>query len=409
MVLFQIVALTAAVSFFVSRLTSSVKARVLVPLAFFIWPQAGASTVLLSRDVLFCAAFLVIAGYLSVWFGETHPPSRARSSTVPISIGLFFLVILRWNGAIIAILVVVLIWLLAKNLRLIVLPLIGLISGCAILLFPPLSTNQGGKALRTGGQAMDIAWGLREDPESFSPEEIKLIEDLGGVAAWSQSQRDCNNSAMPLLNSVFGEGGYWQTLNLESTSKKIQSIWIKHATRSPDVLIEGRLCKMRGLVWLGSSWPQSPVVSYKLKNSSIVETNYWLELSGERPIPPLFKEPHVELAGDFVNAYGQSRLGRLLANPLPYLMLPIFRTYRRRSLSRRDLALVSLLIFVVLSILVGGVGYEPRYIWPATAVLVLSFLTDISRWSQRKTQGWFRQNRKVTSMVRSAGVEPTTF
>jgi len=44
-VLFQIVALTAAVSFFVSKLTSNIRVAVLAPLLFFIWPQAGASTV----------------------------------------------------------------------------------------------------------------------------------------------------------------------------------------------------------------------------------------------------------------------------------------------------------------------------------------------------------------------------
>lgn len=281
----------------------------------------------------------------------------------------------------------VLIWLLARRLPQIVLPIIGVICGCSILLIPPLSTNQGGKALRTGGQAMDIAWGLREDPESFNQEEIKLIEGLGGVDAWSQSQHDCNNSAMPLLNHVFGDGKHWETINLESTSKELQSIWTKHAIRSPRVFIEGRLCRMRGLIWLGSSWPQSPVVSYKFTNQNFSsDTDYWLDLLGERPIPPLFKESHVALAGAFVNSYGQSRLGSLLANPLPYLVIPILRTYRRRVLSRRDLVLVALPLVVVLSIIIGGVGYEPRYVWPATAVLVLGFLTDISRWSQQKTQ-----------------------
>jgi hypothetical protein len=62
----------------------------LVPLAFFIWPQAGASTVLLSRDVLFCSAFLVIAGYLFVWFGETHPPPAREAAPSQFRLVFFF-------------------------------------------------------------------------------------------------------------------------------------------------------------------------------------------------------------------------------------------------------------------------------------------------------------------------------
>jgi len=88
-VLFQIVAFTTAVSFFVSKLTSNVRAAVLVPLSFFIWPQAGASTVLLSRDVLFCSTFLVIAGYLIVWLGNP-PPAREAAPSQFQSVSVFW-------------------------------------------------------------------------------------------------------------------------------------------------------------------------------------------------------------------------------------------------------------------------------------------------------------------------------
>ena len=50
MILVQLIAIAAAVSFLVSKLTINTKARVFVPLAFLIWPQAGATTVLLSRS-----------------------------------------------------------------------------------------------------------------------------------------------------------------------------------------------------------------------------------------------------------------------------------------------------------------------------------------------------------------------
>lgn len=379
-VLFQIVALTAAVSFFVSKLTSNIRVAVLAPLLFFIWPQAGASTVLLSRDVLFCSTFLVIAGYLIVELGNARP--SARSSAVPILISLCFLVILRWNGVIIGMLVVFLIGLLAQKLRPIVLPIIGVIFGCVILLFPPLSTNSGGKSIRTGIQAIDIAWGLREDRTSFNQYDLDFINENGGVDLWSQSQRDCNNSAMPLLFDVFERGQHWETIMLES--KRVRNIWIRHAIRSPKTFIEGRLCRMRGLIPLGSSWPQVPVVAHYTAGDHIVGTDYWLRELKEPPQPPLFKNSHVVLAGGYVNSYGYSRLGRLLATPLPYLVLLILRAYHRRSLSRRDRILVALSFFVVVSVFIGGAGYEPRYVWPATAVLFLVSLIDISEWLERK-------------------------
>jgi len=382
MILFQLIAIAAAVSFLVSKLTTNTKARVLVPLAFLIWPQAGATTVLLSRDVFFCAVFLVISGYLLDWFADpTHP------HPVALSLCLFFLIILRWNGVIIGIPVIILICVLAKNFRHAVLPIIGLVLGIIILIFPPLSADEGGSAMRTGGKAIDIAWALKVDTDSFSKSEITLIETLGGVELWSQSQRNCMNVAMPLLYDVFDRGKLWGTLGRRSVSTEINNVWLKHMTRSFDVFIGGRLCRMHGLFLLKSGFPQSPVVSYNFNNNgSATDSNAWLVRLGEQQIKSILGSSQVDVAGNYLNNYGKSLFGRFLANPLPFLALTVLRMCRRKSFTQRDRLLVALPMLVIFSIFIGGAGYEPRYVWPATALSALALLTDISQLSYRKPQ-----------------------
>jgi hypothetical protein len=176
-------------------------------------------------------------------------------------------------------------------------------------------------------------------------------------------------------------------LVLENTSAEISKLWLKHLSRNFDVFIEGRLCRMKGLVWPGTEWPQSPIVGYKIADSSNVDTSYWLSLLGEQPIAPLLPEDYVDTAGRFINNYGFSHFAYVLANPIPYVVFRVFRIYRKRSLSRRDLILLALPLFIVLSIFLGGVGYEPRYVWPATAISILALLTEIPRvWGQGKSK-----------------------
>lgn len=204
MILVQLLATAAAVSYGVSKLTNSPKAHVAVPLAFLILPQAGISTILLGRDGLFCAVFIALSGLLLKYANKSTYAHRP----VSLSICLLLLAILRWNGAVVGFFVIVLIWVLTRSLRHVWMPIIGLTLGLVILLSPPFSSNQGALGLRTGGQAIDIAYGLKVDQKSFRQNEIDLVNSLGGVEAWRLSQRDCMNAAMPLLNGVFGEGQY---------------------------------------------------------------------------------------------------------------------------------------------------------------------------------------------------------
>ena len=262
------------------------------------------------------------------------------------------------------------------------LPIAGVVCGVAVLIFAPHSSNEGGSRLRTAGEAIDIAWGLKVDADSFSKQEKTLINTLGGVDAWVQSQADCMNSAMLLLDNVLNSGKHWGVLSRRSTSTDIQSLWFEHVTQNFDVFIGGRVCRMRGLISLGSDFPQSPTVSYRIENMS----NYYLAHLGLASKPQLVKESFIIVGGNYLNNYGKSLLGKVLANPLLFMALIILRAYRRKSHSRREFLLIALTVIVVLSIFIGGVGYEPRYVWPATALLILALLTDIPQLSYRKIQ-----------------------
>jgi hypothetical protein len=361
-VIFQGICLIASAAYLVCILTPSLLRRNLVLMAFFSWPQTGGQLTLIGKETLFVASFLgLTASLIQV---KRRGPNWV--SLLVIGITALALSIVRWNGPIVVSFLSAYLILVRRNRNFNVLAVmaLSLFLGIGILLFPPFSDNAGGKALRVSGHTVDIAWSLRSDYNNFSHNDLKLLEKIAPLDSWALSQSNCNNAAMPLLYDVFAESPTAQDL-ISDNRENIRNIWVENTFRHPLTFLAGRICKMKGLLVPAKEWWPS----YSSPSQQVFEYRY-----NVTPFPPLSTRG-ASFAARLLDSWGASLIGQISAMPLFWLLLLLIRA-RIKGLIRSEFSIILLSgSSVIASIFIGGVGLEPRYVFPTVAIFFLYFVT----------------------------------
>jgi hypothetical protein len=358
-VIFQSLIFVTALCTLASSISDSVVTRNVLVATFLAWPQAGYMLVLVGKDGLFTSMFMFMLACI-IYMVDRNEPSPLLSALFLISTALF--TALRWNGPVAIVWVAICLMLLQpKNRRKVFLFLgAGALVGTVWLVNPLPSDNSGARDLRRGGKALDIAWSLRTDRDSFSPNDLGILNGIAPLNDWADSQANCDNFAMPLLYSVFTENpDYGQALF--KSSDEIDRIWRDRLTSHPLNFFSGRLCKIKGLVVPAHEWwPTYEATSQNLIGDFFMVT----------PTPTL-SDSALDRAGNIFDSWGGSSVGLILSMPLTWTAVSalIYMASRRELRLRLRFALISSAIPV--SIFIGGVGIEPRYVWPATSTIAV--------------------------------------
>lgn len=325
---------------------------------FFLWPQVGFTATLIGKECLFLASFLALSSLIL----------QARHKRLSFGTGLVFCLcvfastILRWNGPIVVLgLLVTFVYATCRRVLALVVPAgISFLVGLLILLIPPVGNNLGAKSLRSGGQALDIAWSLSQDSSRFSQKELKTLAQVAPIQDWIDSQSNCDDAAMPLLYNVFTEGSdSWSTL-IENRDQ-LRKIWIRDVLSNPRGFLEGRICKVRGLLIPAKEWWPA----YSSPSQNVFEFRY-----GTTPISSK-SERLSRLASQVLDAWGGSRIGILFAMPMIWLTCLVAWQSRQKNDRPEFLVVMALGGLVVISVFIGGVGLEPRYVFPSTTLFFL--------------------------------------
>lgn len=352
LILVQSLTILVAATFLVCSITPKSLFRNLALLLYFAWPQTGWQATILNKEVLFLASTMCLVALL------IRVKRNGRYPLWGLALGLaaFCVTATRWNGPLV-VLVLIAYYLMRRDWSRLYPLGTGLVAGCILLAFPPFSNNSGGKALRTGGQTMDIAWSLRQDLKSFNSNDLKIIENIAPISDWVESQANCNNSAMPLLYDVFTESPGAQ-YKLDRSRYQIQKIWFKDLVRNPLTAFTGRACKMKGLIVPAKEWWPS----YSSPSQLVFEYRY--SVTSIAPISMRF----ASVARTWLDTWGASRLGQIAAMPIIWCLL-LLGLLRFRSIDKEIGVLVIIAGFaVIFSVFASGAGLEPRYVFPAASL-----------------------------------------
>lgn len=385
LIIVQSLVFLVSVCTLVSEICQSRLARNLVVVVLFLLPQTGFMLILVGKDGLTASMLILMISILL----RIRALQRVRLGQIVIlGCATSVLAMLRWNGPLIVGWTIFCVVLLRPRTirRESIAMLLGLAIGSTWLFYPLPSDNSGAKDLRRGGKALDIAWSLRTDQLSFSSNELELLGSIAPLEQWSASQANCNNFNLPLLYDVFAENPD-SAEALSRSSSKINQIWLNRILKHPINFIEGRICKVRGLVIPARDW-------WPTYESTSQET--MLKFFGNRIKAPPFKSLSERIASVF-DGWGGSSIGLYLSMPLTWIFLNIALAAVSKVDKRRTLEILLLVMGVPISIFISGVGVEPRYLWPATAVLSILAIGNVVNILNRHLRTWLAMRSSLSS------------
>lgn len=358
-VILQVAATLASVVFLISTLSTRPVVRNICAFIVMAWPQTGGTMVLVAKDALFSAAFLASVGSLMLL--EKQRVKYRNSLLILLASCVVFMTTLRWNGPFVVLgLGIILLARRRSSLwQTLFVVTIALVFGLSLLFKPPFSDNSGGVGLRVSGRAIDLAWALRTDPSSYSKEELATIDYIAPRELWSESQRNCNNSAMPLLDGVFNETDGAGT-RLATRQSEIRHMWIGQVTKNFDNFASGRFCRVKGLVFPARDWwPVSAQPSQLVFPTRL-----------QLPPPEPLSQELVGWTGARLDQWGGSTLGIILAMPLFWMLFNSILLIRQQWRGPFSWFVLACSSTVPVSVFVSGAGLEPRYVWPSTLLLL---------------------------------------
>jgi hypothetical protein len=340
-------------------------------------PSVGIFTTTLSKDSIFVSTFMVATGALVRL--NRHDTKRTFNIFL---VAIVLVTILRWNGIIISlVLVLQYVYLEYRRNSFGSLSRIATVSaayfvGVALLFNPLLGQNNGGRSLQFSGKMIDVAYVLLMKPSAFSTNELNIIENVAPISSWANSQLKCDNAVMPLIWGVF-------TMYPGAADKivthqdELENIWKRLLVSDTQVVVSGRVC--RSLRLASTELPTSSVVFYP-------SSGLLLEYLGLNFPPLLQNQIYIQ---DRISSYwNMSFVGRFFGQPInytvPLILVLIWLRYKKISID--NLVIVAIAAgSVVLSLFIGATGVEQRYIFPATFVLFLYLLTQLTSifWPRR--------------------------
>ena len=378
LVIFQAVITLSSICFLVTTVAKSAIAQNLVVVATLVWPQTGFMLSLVGKDGLFAAAFMVILGSV---IRAIQRGSISRSDSVLLFTSTLALTVLRWNGplAVTWILGCIIVFRPQTTRKMTLILLCALLLGTFWLINPLPSDNSGARDLRRGGKALDIAWSIRTDRNSFNTQDLMILNQIAPLEAWSNSQANCDNFNLPLLYDVFAENESYARA-LSASEKDVDRIWRNRIVKHPLNFVSGRLCKVKGFVIPAREW-------WPTYESTSQET--MKKFFGNNAVP-IFDQGLLDRTGSLFNSWGGSSLGLALSMPIVWyclsgVLLLIVRCERRHASKYLVLS-----IAVPVSVFIAGVGVEPRYLWPATSTVAIFTLGAGADFFLVKVRKFFR-------------------
>jgi hypothetical protein len=355
----QMLLVVWSLNFLLRSMKFSSNKRAVFIFVFFILPTVGVFVATLGKDVFFmCALFAVTGAILNL-----REESQSTRDLLVLSIGIFSLCVLRWNGPLIglATLVVFVIGVRRTKLRLSA-TILSCLAGCIFLVVAPFSNNRGGQDIADVGKHLDIAWLLKEDPSVFSSGELDVLNYVAPIQRWIDSQANCDVSVMPLIWGVFTVD-QTAAAHLAEKRHEIATIWSKHVRTNTLEIIKGRTCRSRGLVGFRSLYPPMEAQT----SNDVLKQWYFVESPALYPALQTFGVRITEWWRFLPNvtAFGQP-------------LLPTFLLVVRLVMSRmsRKLLIPGLLASAgVISIAAAGTGVEPRYLYPSVFLMWITVLS----------------------------------
>ena len=384
----QVVIFAISTVYFIGSFPSiSFRMKCFIMFCFTSIPSVGIFTTTLSKDSIFISTFILATGALV----RLRKDSTNRTFTIFL-VAMLLTTILRWNGIIISLFLLLLYAYLehrrnnSGSLSRIFMASGAYLVGVILLFNPLLGENNGGQSLQFSGKMIDVAYVLLVKPSAFSDDELAIIEDVAPISSWANSQLNCDNAIMPLIWGVF-------TMHPGAAEKiiihqdELETIWQRHLVTDTQVVVSGRLCRSAALI--SAELPTSPIIFYP-SSSPLLE---YLGLD----FPPLVKD-QISIQERISRYWNASWMGRFFSQPINYVV-PLIMTFvwlRYKKASVESAIIVAIASgSVVLSLFIGATGIEQRYLLPATFVIFLYLLTQLTSVLSRLTK--FRKKPKVDS------------
>ena len=365
----QILLVVWSLNFILRSMKFSSNARAFFMFVFFILPTVGVFVATLGKDVFFMCALFVVTGAILNLRDESQSPHNLLVLTV----GIFSLCVLRWNGPLISLATLVIVFFGVRRTKLILsATVLSCLVGCMFLFMAPFSDNRGGKDIADVGKHLDIAWLLREDPSVFTSEELDVLNYVAPIQRWIDSQANCDVSVMPLIWGVFTVD-QTAAAHLAEKRHEIATIWSKHVRTDTLEIIKGRSCRSRGLVGFRSFYPPMEAQT----SNDVLKQWYFVESPALYPALQTFGVRITEWWRFLPNvtAFGQPLL--------PTFLLVVRLVWSRMS---RKLLIPGLLESAgIISIAAAGTGVEPRYLYPSVFLMWITVLSPKA--STRKNWG----------------------
>lgn len=365
----QLASLAVAVTALVVRACSNRRAIITSAALLALFPALAVTASTIEKDGLFLSAVLLTTAAL---IALQRSSSWAWFAVLAVSCLLVGL--LRWNGPVMLFMIAIAaLAIIPRPRSLVVLVLVGTVAiGSLVVLFrPPFGDNAGGHQITQLGYALDFAYLAARDPGALTSHSSHAMESIAPIGAWAGSAGNCDAAVMPLANGLFSatpDG--WERF----VSVDWKATWFAQLRASPWVIVDGRLCRSRGILAIADKGlairPEAEVASNRL-----FTTFYVLS------VPDLpWEQP---MRGNRVlQALRESDVLRYLWSPVIPLVIVVACAFLTRSRRTRHVALAVLSVSLaqITSVFLGATGVELRYLFAATVVLQVFIVCTSVSW-----------------------------
>jgi hypothetical protein len=206
-------------------------------------PSVGAFSISLWKDVPYGATFLFIGARVvdltrARW--DDDPPA-ARAAAWSLCAWSCLAVVLRQNGVLLVVGLVVVLWLCLRSQRkqlaaVLLIPL-AVLGALKLVVYPVMGVSSSGSQPALAIQLHDIADAASLDPAMFSPADRAFMETMGPFDAWSTTYPAFGCSS---ANWEFDPRFHWAAV--DGHSSKLVTLWLKVVREHPLMVARNRLC-----------------------------------------------------------------------------------------------------------------------------------------------------------------------
>jgi len=345
-------------------------------------PQVGAFAITLWKDVPSAAGALMLAAAL---LNLGRNPRPKADQYVFLAAGALLVGAFRWNGPIaLAILGAT----LAYSYRSRSLPVLTVVAGVLAIsvssLILPQRLNLASSTASTivnVTQLHDIAYTYATNPTAIDDRGRSVLESVMPIENWENGGGTCETVDVLLFENIYE----FAPESLDSIRDKrtaLRILWFNVIRRSPLESLTARICRAAG-VWSPFYFGKQPTLGL----AYLPTTDPELARRGDFPAGERFLIPVIRMTSS-------SELSKsLVLNAMLWTLIALVLALRKKSISRLYLRCLPVGIAVMVSVMLGAVAHDSRYV--AGALLIAQFFVLVS------VLDWVR-NRLTISRSRRA-------